>query len=90
MLRITMRPIATLLRSVIASSSSLYGFDAALVGDEVVRLLEVQRVDLVEVDELLDLDRVAPLRAQRLDLVVLDHHVLALRDLVAADDLVGG
>ena len=53
----TMRPIATLLSSVIASTSSLYGFAAALVGHEVVGLLEVDRVDLVEVDELLDLDR---------------------------------
>ena len=63
---------------------------AALVGHEVVGLLEVERVDVVEVDELLDLDLVAPLRAQRLDLARLDDHVLALRDLEAVHDLVGG
>src|SRR5262249_23139639 len=37
---------------------------------------------------LLDLDRVAALRLQRLDLVVFDADVLALRDLVAAHDLI--
>src|SRR5262249_6449331 len=63
---------------------------ASLVGDEVVRLLEVERVDLVEVDELLDVDLVAALGTERVDLRLLHDHVLALRDLVAALDVVGG
>ena len=62
---------------------------AALVGNEVVGLLEVERIDVVEVDELLDLDLVAALRAQRVDLRRLDDHVPALRDLEAALDPVG-
>jgi hypothetical protein len=61
---------------------------AALVGREVVRLFEVQRVDLVEVDEFLDLDRVAAFGLERLDLPRLHHHIPALGNLEPAHDAI--
>ena len=90
MLRITTRPIATLLSDCHRVDEQRVRLLAALVGHEVVRLLEVERIDVVEVDELLDLDLVTALRLERLDLRRLDDHVLALRDLEAALDPVGG
>ena len=55
LLRITKRPIATLPASSIARASSTYGL-GVVVGRDVVGGVEVDRVDLVEVDELLEVD----------------------------------
>ena len=60
----------------------------ALVGDEVVRVVVVDGVDLVEVHEVLDVDRARLLRVQRVELVGRDDDVAVLRQLVALDDLV--
>src|SRR5262249_31426166 len=54
---------------------------------EVVRALEEEWVDLLEVDEVLDLDRPARLGRERLEVLVRDHHVLARRHLVSLHDL---
>ena len=50
-------------------------------------MIEVDRVDLVEVDEVGDLDRPGLLRVELLELVLGDHHVLLGGDLVALDDV---
>jgi hypothetical protein len=55
---------------------------------EVVRAVEVDGVDLVEVDEVLDLDRFRLLGSHVLELVLGEDHVLLGGDLVALDDLV--
>ena len=47
-------------------------------------------IDLAQLDELLDLDASALLRRERLELLRLDQHDLALADLVALDDLLEG
>src|SRR5262249_48337292 len=57
---------------------------------EVVRLLEVDGVDVVEVDEVLDLDRAGPLRIELGELVLGQEDVLVRRVLVALDDLLVG
>ena len=62
------------------------GLGVVLVGNEVVRLLEEDRVDVGEVDEVLDLDLAGRLRLERGDLLGLDHHVLAGLELVALHD----
>ena len=66
------------------------GARGALVGTEVVGLLEVDRVDVVEIDEVLDLDRAGPLRVELGELVAAQDHVLVGRVLVALDDLLVG
>ena len=53
-------------------------------------MVEVDGVDVVEVDEVLDLDRPRLLRVDLLELVPRDHHVLLGRDLVALDDVLVG
>ena len=59
-------------------------------GDEVVRAVEVHRIDLADLDEAADLDRARRVALlDRLELGVLDGDELALRDLPAADELVG-
>ena len=55
---------------------------------EVVRGVVVHRVDLGQVDELLEVDRLRRHRHERLELVRIDHDVAALGDLVALDDVV--
>ena len=60
------------------------------IGPEPVGALELDRVDLVLVHELLELDRVARLGLHRLELLVGQRHVAALGDLVALHDLVRG
>ena len=50
-------------------------------------MVVVHRVDLREIDELLDLDCFRLLRLERLQLARLDHHVAVRRQLVALDDL---
>jgi hypothetical protein len=48
------------------------------------------RVDVAQVDEVLDVDRARLLRIERVELVRRDHHVALLRELVALDDVVEG
>ena len=77
--------------SFIASSSSTYGRRCARCARrrEVVRAVEVDRIDLVERDEARDLDRARVVgELDRLEVGVLDDDELALRDLPALDDLV--
>ena len=66
------------------------GLLGALVGAEVVGVIEVDRVDLVQVDEVLDLDRPRLLRVELLELVTGDDHVLLGGDLVPLDDVLVG
>jgi hypothetical protein len=58
-----------------------------LLGFEVVRRVEVHRVDLVELDELHDLHRLRGLGAHGFEVVVGDHHVVAFLVLVAAHEI---
>src|SRR5581483_1317728 len=59
------------------------GLLCALVGPEVVALLEVDRIDARERDELLDVDGRARRGLERLELLVGEQHVLILAHLVA-------
>ena len=61
----------------------------ALLREQVVGLAEVDRVDLVEVDEVADVDRLRQLDVEPVEVLVLERDVLALLDLEAADDVVG-
>ncbi len=56
---------------------------------EVVAPLEDDRVDLVALHEVEDLDRAVALLLGRLEVLVLEVHELAVGDLVRLDDLVG-
>ena len=56
---------------------------------EVVRLPEVDRVDLVQVDEIADVDRVGELDIKPVEVLVLQGDIAAFLDLEAPDDLVG-
>ena len=59
------------------------------VGQQVVGAAGViDRIDLFRSHESLDVDAPVALGAQLVELVVVDHHVLALGMLVAADDLI--
>jgi hypothetical protein len=60
---------------------------ALVLRAEVVGLGVEDRVDLVRADELLDLDQARSLAGRGLQLLVLEHHELALGDLVALHDL---
>src|SRR4051794_19117042 len=66
------------------------GLGATGAGREVVGVVVEQRVDRVEVDEVLDLDRPGLLRIERLELRRLDDDVAVRGDLIALDDLVVG
>ena len=59
----------------------------AAVGRQVIRVVVVDRVDLVLVHELLDVDRARLLGIERVELLGLDDHVAVLGDLEALDDL---
>jgi hypothetical protein len=61
---------------------------AALVGAEVIALVDPHRVDRHRGHELLDRDRAGGDRIERLELLVREHHVLALGVLVAFDRVV--
>jgi hypothetical protein len=80
----------------IESESRPVGLFAALVGAEVVGLLEVDRVHLLERDELCDVDHARGFALERLQLLLGELHVLVLRELVtlhqraALDHLVAG
>jgi hypothetical protein len=56
---------------------------------EEVGLLEEERIDLVQIDELVDLQGAVVVCLQRLDLFIGEGDVLALRDRIAADQLIG-
>ena len=91
--RSTNRPIAAiagLLHRARAAARTAGAAPARARRHEEVRAVEVDRVDLVERHEPLDLDRARVVCAlDRLEILVLDDHELALRDLPALDDLVG-
>jgi hypothetical protein len=55
---------------------------------QVVGAVVVDRVDLLQVDELLDVDRLRARERHRLEVRFLDHHELALGELPALDELV--
>ena len=57
----------------------------AVLGHEVVRFPEVDRVDLVEIDEVADVDRLRQLDVEPVDVLVLERDVAVLLDLEAAD-----
>src|SRR5439155_25235934 len=57
------------------------------VGREVVGLLVEHRIDLVEVDEILDVDRVALLRLDRFELLGRELDELTLLELISLDEL---
>src|SRR5439155_3723968 len=61
-----------------------------LLGYHVVGLLEVQRIDLLEVDELHDVDGPTGLHGNRGEVPVLQHDVLVLLVLVALHDVLEG
>jgi hypothetical protein len=63
---------------------------APVVGHEVVGVVVEDRVDLLEVDEVLDVDGAGPLGVERLELLRRDDHVAVLRELVALHDVVVG
>ena len=54
---------------------------------DVVVLLVEDRIDLIGVHELLDVDDLAPVARRGLDLVLLENDVLIRLDLIALDDL---
>src|SRR5256714_872264 len=60
----------------------------ALLRLEVVGLAEVDRVDLVQVDEVADVDRPRQLDVEPVEVLVLERDEAALIDLEAADDVV--
>ena len=57
---------------------------------QVVGVVVVDRVDLGEIDELLDVDRLGRLGVERVELLGLDQHVAVGRELVALDDVLEG
>src|SRR5207248_11629185 len=63
------------------------GLLGALLRREIVGLAEIDRVDLLERDEVADVDRVGELDVQPVEVVRLDRHVAALLDLERADDV---
>ena len=62
---------------------------AALLRHEIVRLAEVDRVDLVEGDEVADLDRVGELDVEPVEILRLERNELPLLELEGAHDVVG-
>ena len=62
---------------------------AALLRDHVVRLVEIDRIDLADLDEVFDLDGLGPLGLHRLKLLGRDDDILIGRDLVAFDGVLG-
>ena len=62
------------------------GLRGRRVGHEVVRVVVEDRVDLVEIDEVLDLDRARLLGSERVELRRRDDHVAVRADLIALDE----
>ena len=80
---------ADLLRRLQRIAQHDIGFLGQVVGGhDVIRLVEIDRVDVVVVDELDEVERLAALELDALDLLRIEQDVLALRDLIALDDLV--
>ena len=65
----------------------LVGARAALVGAEVIDLVEIAPLDLLGLQEFRDVDRVRGRGLERFELLGLEQHVLILGELVALDDL---
>jgi len=55
----------------------------------IIRLLVIKRVDLVRVDELGELQRLLALQLHRLQLLVVEGDIMALRDFITLDDILG-
>ena len=55
---------------------------------DIIGLVEIDRVDVAQVDELAEVERLAALQLDALDLLVLEQDIFALRHLIALDDLV--
>ena len=83
--RAAQRPSAQRFDSRSALREQRVGLGAALVGREVVGLVEVHRVDRFERHELGDLGHVRAGLLHRLQLLGREHHVLVLREFVALD-----
>src|SRR5438067_958180 len=66
------------------------GLDAGLLGHQVVGLLEVDRVDVLQLDELDDVDGPGRLHGHGVEVLVLHDDVLALLVLVALHDVLVG
>src|SRR5258705_150057 len=64
------------------------GLLGALRRQQVVRLPEVDRVDLVEIGEVADVDGAGELDVEPVEVLVFERHVAALLDLEPANDLV--
>ena len=62
------------------------GASAALVGAEVINLVEVAPLDLFGLQEFRDVDRVRRSGLERFQLLGLEQHILILGELVALDD----
>ena len=60
---------------------------AAVLGEQVVGLAEVDGVDLVQADEVTDLDRPRELDVEPVEIFVLKGNVASLLNLEAADDI---
>ena len=84
-------PTAAMPDSSIARRSRTYGLRcaSASAGREVVRAVEVDRIDVLETDEAENRDRLRPRERDGFEVGLLDEHVLALRELPALDELVG-
>src|SRR5262245_10579642 len=78
----TTRPSATMFILAIVSRMTL--LTNWPIGSNVVRRVDVTFIDLVFWNELVDVDRARALDLDGLDLLVLDDHVVALGDLIAA------
>jgi len=64
------------------------GLLGAVLRQQVVALAEVDRVDLVQVDEVQDVDRLGQLDVEAVEVLLLERHEAALLDLEAAHDVV--
>src|SRR5579884_686327 len=82
-------PDADLVRGLERVAQHDIGFLGEIVGgDHVIGLVEIHRVDAVIVDELDQVERLAALELDALDLLGVEEDVVAFRDLIALHDLV--
>ncbi len=65
------------------------GLLSAVLRQQVVRLAEVDRVDLLDIDEVADVDRVRQLDVEAVEILVGELDEPSFLDLEAADDVVG-
>ncbi len=78
-MRITNRAMPTFCDSLHRLGQQRVRLDRRLVGGEVVGGVVEDRVDVGQIDELLDVDRAHRFGVERRQLVVVDQHVLARR-----------